>query len=125
MTYRIVVADDEANIRLLVQQTLEEAFDEQGLELEVLHAADGAQALHLVRTQAPHLLITDVMMPEMDGFELTSRIRQDPATGKLPVIILTIVDDDGQAASAGADFQFSKPINSAQLLRGVAALLFS
>ena len=80
---RVLVVDDEVNIVRLIQVNLER----QGYQVET--ANNGAQALAKIRESRPDLLVSDVMMPEMDGFELLANVRRDPVLNDLPVIMLT------------------------------------
>jgi DNA-binding response OmpR family regulator len=117
---RILVVDDEVNIVRLIQVNLERA----GYQVET--ANNGVQALEKIRANRPHLLVSDVMMPEMDGFELLSNIRRDNALEDLPVIMLTAKasDKDVMAGySRGADMYLTKPFNPAELLSFVKRIL--
>ena len=103
---RILVTDDEPNIVRLIQVNLER----QGFQVET--ANNGAQALEKIRANRPDLLVSDVMMPEMDGFELLSNIRRDPVLENLPVIMLTAKAQDRdvlEGYTRGADMYLTKP----------------
>lgn len=82
MTARIVLADDELHIRRAAEFKLNREFD-------VLCAEDGEQAWELISQSCPDLLITDLQMPRMNGIELIEKVRSQPATADLPVILLT------------------------------------
>ncbi|HEY6297812.1 MAG TPA: ATP-binding protein, partial [Streptosporangiaceae bacterium] len=115
----VLVADDNADMRAHVARVLEARF-------EVLTAADGGQALELVRRSRPDLLVTDVMMPVMDGFGLIAAIRADPELAPLPVLMLSAragVEAAGEGLAAGADDYLVKPFSSADLVSRVAARL--
>jgi two-component system, OmpR family, alkaline phosphatase synthesis response regulator PhoP len=117
---RILAVDDEPNIRRLIQVNLER----QGYTVEV--AENGAIALEMVRANCPDLLVSDVMMPEMDGFELVANIRRDPALENLPIIMLTAKTQDKDVMEGykrGADMYLTKPFNPAELLNFVKRLL--
>jgi two-component system alkaline phosphatase synthesis response regulator PhoP/two-component system response regulator VicR len=119
---RILAVDDEPNIVRLIQVNLER----HGYQVET--ANNGAQALAKIRENRPDLLVSDVMMPEMDGFELLSSIRRDPALSDLPVIMLTAKAQDAnvmEGYSRGADMYLTKPFNPAELLQFVKRILTS
>lgn len=89
----VLVVDDEPLARELVQQFLQDAG------FEVMSASDGHEALGMLGTRTPGAIILDLMMPEMSGFEMLSRLREDPRWAEIPVVVLTGIDlDDGQAA---------------------------
>jgi two-component system alkaline phosphatase synthesis response regulator PhoP/two-component system response regulator VicR len=119
---RILVTDDEPNIVRLIQVNLER----QGFQVET--ANNGAQALEKIRANRPDLLVSDVMMPEMDGFELLSNIRRDPALENLPVIMLTAKAQDRdvlEGYTRGADMYLTKPFNPIELVTFAKRLLQS
>ncbi len=119
---RILVTDDEPNIVRLIQVNLER----QGFQVET--ASNGAQALEKIRANRPDLLVSDVMMPEMDGFELLSNIRRDPALENLPVIMLTAKAQDRdvlEGYTRGADMYLTKPFNPIELVTFAKRLLQS
>ncbi|MGH3258123.1 MAG: SpoIIE family protein phosphatase [Streptosporangiaceae bacterium] len=115
----VLVADDNADMRAHVARVLEARF-------EVLTAADGGQALEVARRSRPDLLVTDVMMPVMDGFGLIAAIRADPELAPLPVLMLSAragVEAAGEGLAAGADDYLVKPFSSADLVSRVTARL--
>ena len=119
---RILVTDDEPNIVRLIQVNLER----QGFQVET--ASNGAQALEKIRANRPDLLVSEVMMPEMDGFELLSNIRRDPALENLPVIMLTAKAQDRdvlEGYTRGADMYLTKPFNPIELVTFAKRLLQS
>ncbi|HEV8043164.1 MAG TPA: GAF domain-containing protein [Bryobacteraceae bacterium] len=113
----ILVVDDDANIRSLLQQE----FLEAGYTVRL--AENGRQALALIREEAPGLVILDVMMPEMNGFDVAAVLKNDPATMDIPIIILSIVQDKERGFRLGVDRYLTKPIDTASLFREVGALL--
>jgi len=114
---RILVVDDEANIRELLTQE----FTEAGYA--VVTAANGRDAVAEVRRQRPDLIVLDVMMPEMNGFDVAAVLRNDPQTLDIPIIILSIVQDRERGFRLGVDRYLTKPINTDILFREVGALL--
>lgn len=120
---RVLIADDSATARFFCRRCLQAA----GLiEAEFLEAADGAQALEILRAQRPDLLITDLMMPVMDGVELLRRIQASPKLHGLPVIV---VSSAGNAARErelrllGAGAVLGKPVSPAALAAALVELL--
>jgi PAS domain S-box-containing protein len=115
---RVLIADDNADMREYLTNLLRNSG------YEVSDVADGRQALEAIRTQVPDLLISDVMMPELDGLELLAALRTDLRTAALPVLLLSA--RAGQEASieglqAGADDYLVKPFAAAELLARVRA----
>jgi signal transduction histidine kinase/DNA-binding response OmpR family regulator len=113
----ILVVDDDANIRSLLQQELTEA----GYVVRL--AENGRQALTLIREETPGLVILDVMMPEMNGFDVAAVLKNDPATMDIPIIILSIVEDKERGFRLGVDRYLTKPIDTPSLFHEVDALL--
>ncbi len=119
MSARILVVDDiEANVRLL-QAKLEAEY------YEVLTAFDGPSALALAASEKPDIVILDVMMPGMDGFTVCRRLKEDPATRHIPVVLLTALDgraDRVAGLEAGGDDFLTKPIDDVLLFARVRSL---
>ncbi len=113
----VLVVDDDPNIRSLLQQELTEA----GYTVRL--AEDGRKALALIREEIPGLVILDVMMPEMNGFDVAAVLKNDPATMEIPIIILSIVEDKERGFRLGVDRYLTKPIDTASLFHEVDALL--
>jgi DNA-binding response OmpR family regulator len=114
---QILVVDDEANIIDLVRLYLER----DGFRVEA--AADGAQALEKIRGLNPDLVILDIMLPEIDGFEVCRRVRND---SDVPIIMLTARDEDIDkivGLELGADDYLTKPFNPRELAARVKAIL--
>ena len=119
---RIVVIDDEPHIRHIIGRKL------QGAGYEVHTASNGADGLELIKTVRPCLLITDLQMPRMDGFELCCACREDPQTRALPIIIvtgsvITTVDVKSRSKALGNIWCISKPFSPRELLQKVQELL--
>jgi signal transduction histidine kinase/DNA-binding response OmpR family regulator len=113
----VLVVDDDPNIRSLLQQELTEA----GYVVRL--AEDGRKALALIREETPGLIILDVMMPEMNGFDVAAVLKNDPATMDIPIIILSIVEDKERGFRLGVDRYLTKPIDTTTLFHEVDALL--
>ena len=115
----VLVADDNADMRSHLSTVLSSRWD-------VMVSANGRQALEMARRHRPDLLITDVMMPELDGFGLVAAIRADPDLASLPVIMLSAragPEAIGSGLAAGADNYLVKPFSSAVLIGKVTARL--
>jgi putative two-component system response regulator len=113
MTSTILIVDDDAAGRL----TIESILDGQGYKLEF--AENGLQALEKVSSLLPDIILLDVMMPGMDGFEVCRRIRATPSIAEIPVIMLTALDDKKSLMNgleAGADDYLTKPYDRYELL---------
>lgn len=120
MTARILVVDDiPANVKLLEARLIAEYFD-------VLTAADGYQALAICERNQVDLILLDIMMPGMDGFEVCERLKSNPKTSHIPVVMVTALDqpaDRVRGLKAGADDFLTKPVNDLQLIARVKSLL--
>lgn len=118
---KILLADDDRHLRKLVSATLE-----GDPEYIILQAADGAETLELARREHPDLILLDVSMPQMNGFEVCRQLRSDPATADIPIVMLTAaanVADREAGRAAGATDYFVKPFSPLSLLRRVSELL--
>lgn len=120
MTARVLIVDDiPANVRLL-QAKLEADY------YEVLTATDGVAALHLAAEAQPDIILLDVMMPGVDGYEVTRQLKNNPDTRHIPVILLTALDgreDRLSGLEAGADDFMTKPVDDALLTARLQALV--
>jgi two-component system alkaline phosphatase synthesis response regulator PhoP/two-component system response regulator VicR len=113
MPTKILVCDDERHIVRLIQVNLER----QGYT--VTTAFDGKEGLEKIRAEKPDLVVLDVMMPYMDGFEVLKTIRREPETENLPVIMLTAKAQDKDVFEGyhyGADMYLTKPFNPMELV---------
>ncbi len=116
---RILLADDNADMRDYVARLLGERWDVEAV-------GDGASALHAIHTRRPQAIVTDVMMPEIDGFELLTTLKNDPATRDIPVILLSARAGEEaklEAVGGGADDYVVKPFTGRDLIARVDAQL--
>ena len=113
----VLVVDDDASIRGLLVQELSEAG------YQVQEAENGREALDKIRKQKPDLVLLDVMMPEMNGFDVAAILKNDPVTMDIPIIILSIVQDKERGMRIGVDKYLTKPFETDQLIHEVSALL--
>jgi len=117
---KILVVDDEPkNVKLLADVLAAKGY-------AVVTAADGKQALARIESDAPDLILLDVMMPELNGYQVCQRIRADPRTALLPVVLVTALDPHEERVKgieAGADDFLPKPINQHELFARVRSLL--
>jgi len=113
----ILVVDDEPHIRQLLRQELEAV----GYQVDV--ATDGMDALNQIKASLPDLIILDVMMPNIDGFDLAAVLKNNPATMGIPTIVLSIIQDQERGYRLGVDRYLSKPIDTDVLLNDIKTLL--
>ena len=117
---KILVVDDEPSLRFLVASSLED----EGYH--ILEAADGLEAHALVQQDQPDLIILDVMMPGLTGYELCSLLKRNPDTSNILIIMLTAKgqeQDRIQSQQAGADYYLRKPFSPLELIDVVESLL--
>jgi two-component system alkaline phosphatase synthesis response regulator PhoP len=120
MALKILVCDDERHIVRLIQVNLER----QGWE--VVTAYDGKEGLEKIRSSHPDLVVLDVMMPYMDGFEVLKSLRREPEYQELPVIMLTAKAQDKDVFEGyhyGADMYLTKPFNPMELVTFVKRII--
>ncbi len=116
----IMVVDDNPDIITIVKTILE------GKGYSVFSASSGAELLNMLKGQKPDLIILDIMMPEMDGLEVLSRLKAVSETATIPVILLTAkvqYEDVLGGYKLGADYYITKPFTSTQLVNGINLLL--
>ncbi len=117
---RILIADDNAtNVELL------EAYLSE-MDCETASAADGRQTLDRVSEFQPDLILLDIMMPKLSGFEVCRTLKRDPATSQIMILMVTALNELGdieRAVAAGCDDFLSKPINKLELLKRVENML--
>ena len=119
MTKRVLLAEDEANIAESISFLLQRA----GFEVTVEN--DGRRALDAVMADTPDVLVLDVMLPGLDGYEILRKLRADPRGETLPVLMLTAKgqrEDREMALSCGANLFITKPFSNADLVAAVQSL---
>src|SRR6056297_1582234 len=117
---KILVVDDNVQNLELIQAYLEE------LDCETFDAYDGEEALKRVAEIEPDLVLLDIMMPKMSGFEVCRRLKNDPKTSHIPIIMVTALTEFGdieRGIDSGTDDFLSKPINKLELLTRVRTML--
>jgi DNA-binding response OmpR family regulator len=126
MAKKILIVDDEAHIRMLIEQTLEELEDE---DVEFLTAENGEIALDLIREEKPDLVFLDVMMPKMNGMEVCKKVKKELGMNEIFIILLTAKGqelDRLKGQEVGADIYMTKPfdpeaiLNKAKQVLGIA-----
>ena len=117
---RILIVDDNETNR----DILEARLTANGYE--VLHAGDGEEALAAAKQHRPDLILLDVMMPKLDGFEVCRRLKADPALKAIPIIVVTsyaLSGDEDKARASGCDAYVAKPYSPRQLLAKIREYL--
>jgi len=120
VSLKVLIVDDDVNTLKLVGLLLERRG------YQIVAAQSGIQALHKAQTEDIALVLLDIMMPGMDGYEVCRRLRANPATAHLPIILFTarsLEDDHGAGFEAGADEYLTKPIHPADLVSRIEAVL--
>lgn len=113
----ILIVDDDESIRALLQQELGEAG------YRISEAVNGIEALEKVRTNRPDLVILDIMMPEMNGFDTAAILKNDPDTMDIPILVLSVVQDKARGLRIGIDRYLTKPIDTGLLFNEIGSLL--
>ncbi len=119
---RLLIADDNPQLVELLEAYLSDS------DYQIETAADGDEALRKVQQRHPDLVLLDIMMPRISGFEVCKRLRADPATRDIAVLMITALDqpsDIDRALDVGTDDFLTKPINKSELLLRVRSLLKS
>jgi CheY-like chemotaxis protein len=119
---RILIADDnEANVELL-----EAYLSDSGLDAEIAVAVDGQDTLDKAASFEPDLILLDVMMPKLSGFEVCQKLKKNPATSKIMILMVTALNEHGdmeRAVDAGTDDFLSKPVDKVSLITRVQNML--
>ena len=117
---RVLIADDNEPNRELLEVYLSE------LDCEIATAVDGRDTLDQVAAFQPHVILLDVMMPKLSGFEVCQRLKADPATSPIMILMVTALGELGdieRAVEAGTDDFLSKPVNKVELVKRVENML--
>jgi len=120
MSQRILVIEDQEDNRKILRDLLTSA------EFEVIEAEDGEAGLAAAAAHRPDLILMDIQLPTIDGYEATRRLKADAVLHAIPVIVVTsyaLAGDDDKARAAGCDAYFSKPYSPRQLLAKVREYL--
>jgi len=120
MAHRILIADDEPNIVL----ALEFLMKKEGYEVQTV--SDGEDALHAIEKSPPDLILLDIMMPKLDGYEVCQRIRSDPSMKDIVIIMLTAKGREVErekGLALGADFYITKPFSTREVVQKVREVL--
>jgi two-component system alkaline phosphatase synthesis response regulator PhoP len=119
---RVLIADDnEANVELL-----EAYLGDSGLDVEIAVAVDGQDTLEKASSFKPDLILLDVMMPKLSGFEVCQKLKGDPATRGIMILMVTALNEHGdmeRAVDAGTDDFLSKPVDKVSLVKRVENML--
>ena len=114
---KILIVDDEIKIVNLIQQTLEEKG------FEVIGTTESVDTLSIAKRERPDLILLDIMMPKISGFDVVAMLKNNPETKNIPVFLLTIVEERERAQAIGVDGYFTKPIDFEELIDGILAKL--
>ena len=117
---KILIADDKLEVVELLRATLE------GEDYRIISASDGKEALEKIGKEKPDLVLLDIVMPKMDGFEVLSEVKRDPKTKEIPVIMLTAKGqkgDEEKGRRLGAEGYVIKPFSPSHLLRKIEEVL--
>ncbi len=114
MGYSVVLVDDDKVTLRLLEHMLEKAG------FEIFTSCDGSKAWKLIQEKSPHIVISDILIPQLDGFALTKKIKQDPQLKNVKVILMSAVYKDqkfrADIREAGADYFIVKPVDTKDLL---------
>jgi len=117
---RILIADDNEPNRELLEVYLSD------VDCEIEHAADGQETLAKIKSFRPDLILLDVMMPKLSGFEVCQKLKADAASRKIMILMVTALNEAGdieRAVQAGTDDFLSKPVNKTELIKRVENML--
>ncbi|MEC7984304.1 MAG: hybrid sensor histidine kinase/response regulator [Myxococcota bacterium] len=113
----ILIVDDDPSIREMLSQMIEEAG------YQTLQAVDGMDGLEIVQREKPNLVILDVMMPRLNGFDCAASIKGDPTCRHIPILMLTVIEDAQRAYGLGVESYLTKPFEEKRILHEVKRLL--
>ncbi len=116
----LIVEDDKALLKVLQLHLM--------ISYDIILAKNGKQGLEMATTHLPDIILLDIMMPVMNGLDVLKRLKDDPATARIPVILLTAKDEVENIYGGyrlGADYYISKPFTNTQLLNGINLFLES
>ncbi len=117
---KILIADDKLEVVELLRATME------GEDYQIISASDGKEALEKIGKEKPDLVLLDIVMPKMDGFEVLSEVKRDPKTKEIPVIMLTAKGqkgDEEKGRRLGAEGYVIKPFSPSHLLRKIGEIM--
>ncbi|WP_321529176.1 response regulator [Sedimenticola selenatireducens] len=120
MSQHILIVDDEKNIAISVDYLLRR----EGYQVSVAH--DGEEGLRLIQSDRPDLVLLDIMMPKLNGFQVCEAVRQDPALADVRIVMLTAKGRDAEkekGLALGADAYITKPFSTRELVSQIKALL--
>jgi CheY-like chemotaxis protein len=120
---KILIVDDEPHIRLLLEQTLEEFED---AEVDILTATNGSEGLEMIKAEKPNLVFLDVMMPEMNGFDVCNTVKNDLGMKEVYIVLLTAKGqkfDRQKGQEVGADIYMTKPFNPDEIVQKASDVL--
>lgn len=123
MSANILVVEDYKLTRMMIKKMLE-----KGTDWKIQEAQDGQKALEILNTKSPDLIILDIMMPNMNGFEFLKKVKSEPKINKIPILILTglnSAEDETKGLQTGADDYLIKPIKMDTLISRCNQLLSS
>jgi two-component system, cell cycle response regulator DivK len=120
MTQRILVVEDQEDNRRIIRDLLE------SVGYQLIEAVDGAEGVRLAKSERPDLILMDIQLPVLDGYEATRRIKAEPELAAIPIVVVTsyaLSGDDAKAAAAGCDAYVAKPFSPRALLATIRKLL--
>jgi two-component system cell cycle response regulator DivK len=120
MKKRILVVEDQVDNRRILRDLLTNA------DYEIIEAENGEEGLAAAAAHLPDLILMDIQLPILDGYEATRRLKADPALRAIPIIVITsyaLSGDEGKAREAGCDGYFAKPFSPRQLLAAIRGYL--
>ena len=123
MAKTILIVDDESHIRLLLEQTLED-FEDEGVEIQT--ASNGKEGLSAIKSGQPDLVFLDVMMPEMNGFEVCEEVKKKLGMSKVYICMLTAKGqefDRQKGEEVGADLYMTKPFDADAIVETASKVL--